>query len=151
MNRPERPTEGQIHDWLSQAQASLPRRALGQSRSLPRLARVLWLRYCVEPFPSTPSIANECSISTTRVWELMRQGVSLLAQGEEQGVLADGWDPESTLGQAVSVWRVRHRVFITWRQDWHGGGGRRNRVRYRPTSGTVPLPTPTYSVTWPVG
>jgi hypothetical protein len=112
MDHPERPTEAQILGWLSRSQSDQPRCAPGRPRSLPRLARILWLRYCAEPPTSLEAIGDELGHSSKWVSGLAQQGLALLAHLEVDGQIADGWDPESRFGRAVIQWRLWHRPFI---------------------------------------
>jgi hypothetical protein len=116
MGEPERPTEAQLQAWMTTYWAGQPRRALGRPRSLPRYARVLWLRYYADP-PRTPeAIAAEYGLSPDRIAGIAQLGLSVLAHLGEDDRLGDGWDPESPLGRAVRRWQVQRRPFIPrWR------------------------------------
>jgi hypothetical protein len=112
MEHPERPTEDQILDWLNRAQVHPPRLPPGRSSPLPRVARILWLRYCAEPPLSLQTTAEECGLSYRRTVEWARRGLLRLAMLEEQGDLIEEWDPDSRLGRAVAQWRLQHRPFV---------------------------------------
>jgi hypothetical protein len=114
MEYPERPTEDQITDWLHLyvAEWRRPVQARAWSAALPRLARILWLRYCVEPPLSLEAIAAEYGFRAAHASALAPRGLSPLARAEEQGDLPRPWDPESPLGRAVTRWRLQHRPFI---------------------------------------
>jgi hypothetical protein len=114
MDSPERPTDDQILAWLrlSAPERRPPARARTFSASLPRLARVLWLRYCAAPPLSVRAVAKEYGLGQPPVTLLAQRGLALLAWVEEQGTFPAPWDPDSPLGRAVILHRLRPRRFV---------------------------------------
>jgi hypothetical protein len=114
MEHPDRPTEAQILAWLRlyDPEGRRPGPAREISASLPRLARILWLRYCAEPPLSLRAIAAEFGVSLAVAENRARRGLSLLAGAEEQGALRAPWDPDSPLGRAITLQRLRRRRFV---------------------------------------
>jgi hypothetical protein len=114
MERSEQPTEGEILDWLRLYDAEGRNAAQDRawSSALPRIARILWLRYCAEPPAGLEAIAGEYGFRAGHASALVQRGLALLARAEEQGGLPPTWGPEAPLGRAVIQWRLRNRRFV---------------------------------------